>query len=215
MNLINNLMLQVKIKNKKQSGLDNFLNTYLSSLNSSITKMDKKKIYQAANLIEGVIKKNKTIYVCGNGGSAAIANHFICDYFKVLCMQTNLKAKVKSLCSDFELISAISNDISYDDIFLYQAERLLSSGDLLILISSSGDSNNLKKVLQYANQKRIKSIGFSGFKGGYLKKFSTVPVFSNISNYGISEDINHILMHLIMQYIKLKNIKSNYKNPLL
>ena len=81
MNLINNLMLQVKIKNKKQSGLDNFLNTYLSSLNSSITKMDKKKIYQAANLIEGVIKKNKTIYVCGNGGSAAIANHFICDYF--------------------------------------------------------------------------------------------------------------------------------------
>ena len=81
-------------------------------------------------------------------------------------MQKKLKAKVKSLCSDFELISAISNDISYDDIFLYQAERLLSSGDLLILISSSGDSNNLKKVLQYANQKKIKSIGFSGFKGG-------------------------------------------------
>jgi len=215
MYLINNLMFQVKIKNKKQSGLDNFLNTYLSSLNSSITKMDKKKIYQAANLIEGVIKKNKTIYVCGNGGSAAIANHFICDYFKVLCMQTKLKAKVKSLCSDFELISAISNDISYDDIFLYQAERLLSSGDLLILFSSSGNSNNLKKVLQYANQKKIKSIGFSGFNGGYLKKFSTVPVFSNISNYGISEDINHILMHLIMQYIKLKNIKSNNKNPLL
>ena len=78
--------------------------------------MDKKKIYQAANLIEETIKKNKTIYVCGNGGSAAIANHFICDYFKVLCMQTKLKAKIKSLCSDFELISAISNDISYDYI---------------------------------------------------------------------------------------------------
>ena len=208
-------MLRVKIKDKKQSGLENFFNTYLNILNSSITKMDKKRIYQAANLIEGVIKKNKTIYVCGNGGSAAIANHFICDYFKVLCMQTKLKAKVKSLCSDFELISAISNDISYDDIFLYQAERLISNGDLLILISSSGNSNNLKKVLQYANKKKIKSIGFSGFKGGYLKKFSTVPVFSNISNYGISEDINHILMHLIMQYIKLKNIKSNNKNPLL
>ena len=115
------------------------------------------------------IKANKTIFVCGNGGSHAIANHYVCDYFKVLSQETNLRVKIKSLCSDDSLISAISNDFSYDDVFSYQAERLMEKGDILILISSSGNSKNIKKVLQFTN-KKIKTIGLCGFKGGYLKR---------------------------------------------
>ena len=120
--------------------------------------------------------------------------------------------KFKSLCSDNELISAISNDISYDDIFVFQGKKCLEKGDLLILISSSGNSKNLKKILKYANSIKVKSIGFCGFNGGYLKNNCSVVIHSKINNYGISEDINHILMHLIMHYIKLKNLKKNVNN---
>jgi len=185
---------------------------YNQRLSNTINKIDLDLIYEAASEIETTIKKKKTIYVCGNGGSSAIANHYICDYFKGLGSQTNLKVKIKSLCSDNELISAISNDISHDDIFVFQAEKYLEKGDLLLLISSSGNSNNIKKVLKYANSMKIKSIGFCSFDGGYLKNKCSIAIHSKIDSYGISEDINHILMHLIMHYIKLKNLKKKINN---
>lgn len=184
-----------------------FLNDYLSDLSNALKKIDGKQLEKAANLIETTIKSNKTIYVCGNGGSAAIANHYVCDYFKQLSKYTDLRAKIKSFNSDNYLISAIANDISYDEVFRLQAERYLSKGDILILISSSGNSGNIKKVLKYCNDKKIKTIGCSNFSGGYLNKKATISLHSEINNYGIGEDINQILMHSLMQYISIKNIK--------
>ena len=93
--------------------------------------------------------------------------------------------------------------------------RLFKKNDLLIVLSSSGNSKNIKKVLDYANKIKIKSIGFCSFTGGYVKKNCTIPIYSKVNNYGISEDINHILMHSMMQSIKLRNLKKNIKKPTL
>ncbi len=194
---------------------ENFFEFYTDNLINVAKNLDLKKIEKSSNLIEKTIKNNGTIFVCGNGGSHAIANHYVCDYFKVLSQQTKLKVKIKSLCSESALMSAISNDISYDDVFLYQAERLMQKGDILILISSSGNSKNIKKVLKFTNKKKIKTIGLCAFSGGYLRRKSTIPIYSKINNYGISEDINHIIMHLVMQYIKINNLVKNKKNPII
>jgi len=200
---------------KSKIHIKKYFKVYTDQLKIVLDSLDVERINQSADLIEKTIKKNKTIYVCGNGGSHAIANHYVCDYFKVLSQETDLKVQIKSLCSDSALISAISNDFSYDDVFLYQAKRYFKKGDILILISSSGNSNNIKKVLDYAIKKNILTIGLSGFSGGYLKKKCSIPIYSNINNYGISEDINHIIMHLVMQHIKIKNLVRNKKNPIL
>jgi D-sedoheptulose 7-phosphate isomerase len=162
-------------------------------------------------LLKEQLKKKKTIYVCGNGGSAAIAEHYVCDFFKQLSKYTNLKANIKSLNSDTYLISAIANDISYDEIFRFQATRYVKKDDILILISSSGNSKNIKNVINFCKKKKVKTIGFSNFSGGYLKKNCTISIHSKVENYGIGEDINHILMHAIMQYIALKNSKDKKK----
>ena len=199
----------------KIQNFENFFNDYNDRLQDVLKNLDKKKVFQLTKLLEDTIKKDKTIFVCGNGGSHAIANHYVCDYFKVLSQETNLKVRIKSLCSDNALISAISNDFSYDEIFLYQAERLMKKGDILILISSSGNSSNIKKVLDFANLNKIKTIGLCGFTGGYLKRKCTIPIYSKINNYGISEDVNHIIMHLVMQYIKISNLARNIKKPIL
>ena len=122
---------------------------------------------------------------------------------------------MRSLNSDSYLISAIANDISFDEIFSFQASRYIKSGDILILISSSGNSKNIKNVLKYCNKNHIKTIGFSNFSGGYLKKNCTVSIHSKVDNYGIGEDINHILMHSIMQYIAVKNLKTKKKEIIL
>ena len=85
--------------------------------------------------MENKIKSNKNIFICGNGGSAAIANHYVADYLKLLRTHTKLKPKFISLVSNLELITAISNDINYDKIFSYQIESLANNNDLLIKLA--------------------------------------------------------------------------------
>ena len=181
-----------------------FFDKYISSLTSSIKNAELLSIEKAASKIYDTIKKKKTIFVCGNGGSAAIANHYVCDYLKFLRQHSKLKPKVISLSSNLETITAISNDFNYDQIFKYQAESLFEKNDLLIVISSSGNSRNVKEVVKFSKKKGVKVIGFSGFDGGYLKRNSDISIHVKANNYGISEDSHHILMHLILQYLIFK-----------
>ena len=178
-----------------------FLEEYLTNLTNSIKLTNIDALEKVAVKIVETTKKKRTIYVCGNGGSAAISNHYVCDYLKFLRQHTKLKPKVISLSSNLETITAISNDFNYDQIFKYQAESLFEKNDLLIVISSSGNSKNVKEVVKFAKKKGVRIVGFSGFDGGYLKKNSDISIHINANNYGISEDSHHILMHVILQYL--------------
>ena len=185
----------------------NFLEEYLLTLTKSIKLTNMGALEKASSKILEATKKKRTIYVCGNGGSAAISNHYVCDYLKFLRQHTSLKPKVISLSSNLETITAISNDFNYDQIFKYQAESLFEKNDLLIIISSSGNSKNVKEVIKFAKKKGVQIIGFSGFNGGFLKKHSDISIHINANNYGISEDSHHILMHVILQYLILNQKK--------
>ena len=185
----------------------NFLEEYLSTLTTSIKLTNIGALEKASAKILETAKKKRTIYVCGNGGSAAISNHYVCDYLKFLRQHTKLKPKVISLSSNLETITAISNDFNYDQVFKYQAESLFEKNDLLIIISSSGNSKNIKEVVKFAKKKGVRIIGFSGFDGGYLKKNSDISIHINANNYGISEDSHHILMHVMLQYLILNQKK--------
>ena len=191
---------------------NNYLKKYLDELSKSIINSNKKQLEKAINLIVKKIKNNNTIFVCGNGGSAAIANHYVCDYLKFFRDRTIYKPKIISLSSNLETITAIANDISYDQIFKYQAESLSKKNDLIIIISSSGNSKNIIELLKFAKKKGISSIGFSGFDGGYLGENSNISININAKNYGLSEDAHHILMHIIMQYIVFKYGKKSAKS---
>ena len=194
----------MKFPTKKYKDINLYLHEYTENLNLELNRINKKQLIQITDLIIKTIKNKKNIFVCGNGGSAAIANHYVCDYLKMLRTNTNLKPKIYSLSSNLELISAISNDLDYDEVFKYQAESLCSKDDLIILISSSGNSRNIFKLIKWAKLKKIKTIGFSGFKGGIIKKSCNLSINLNLENYGLSEDSHHILMHVMMQFIRQK-----------
>ena len=181
--------------------INNFFNKYLEGLVKGISKIDTKSLDKAANEIIKTIKRKGIIYVCGNGGSAAISNHYICDFLKFLRQNTKLKPKIISLSNNIETITAISNDLEYKYIFKYQAESLCEKKDLILIISSSGNSKNIIELIKFANKKKIKTVGFSGFKGGFLKKNCDISIHVNTQNYGISEDSHQILMHVILQYL--------------
>ena len=189
------------MKKNKKLKISEFFRSYLSKLNNSINLISLENLEQASKLILNTIKKDKVIYVCGNGGSAAISNHYVCDYLKFLRQKTNLKPKIVSLANNIETLTAISNDLSYDQIFEYLAQNMCSKGDLLIIISSSGNSKNIKKIINFSKKKKIKTIGFSGFDGGYLEKNASISIHVPAMNYGVSEDSHHILMHVLLQFI--------------
>tara|TARA_A100001011_G_scaffold94363_1_gene99267 strand:+ start:4373 stop:4963 length:591 start_codon:yes stop_codon:yes gene_type:complete len=181
--------------------IKNFFTSYVEDILSVVKEYDQKKLNNIYSEIEKVILKKKKIFVCGNGGSAATANHFICDYLKLIKTNTKLKPKIISLSNNIETITAISNDIDYSEIFVHQAESLFERGDLFILLSVSGNSKNVVKLATWCKKKKIKCINLVGFDGGKLKKLSKLTLISNVYNYGKAEDCNHIFMHSLMQFL--------------
>ena len=178
-----------------------FVNNYIDTISEKIKSANIKNLELSAKEIYKTIIRNGSIYVCGNGGSAAISNHYVVDFLKFFRDKTKLKPKIYSLSNNIETVTAISNDINYRKIFSFQAENYCDKKDLLIIISSSGNSENIIELIKFAKKKKIKTIGFSGFKGGYLKKKSDISIHIDANNYGVSEDAHHILMHVQLQYL--------------
>ena len=151
------------------------------------------------------IKNNQKIFVAGNGGSSAIAIHYVCDLSKGANKnwKKNLK-RYKPIClsGNVGYTTAISNDLSYDEVFRQQLINLASQNDILILISSSGNSPNIIKALEYAKENKLITIGVSGLKGGKLKKLADYSAHINCDSYEISEDIHTIFGHFLAVYLR-------------
>ena len=133
--------------------INKFVVEYIDTLTECIKDVNLKNLELSANEIYKTILRNGSIYVCGNGGSAAIANHYVVDFLKFFKDKTKLKPKIFSLSNNIETITAISNDINYKKVFSFQAENYCEKKDLLLIISSSGNSENIKEVLKFAKKK--------------------------------------------------------------
>lgn len=193
--------------NAKNLDLTSFISGYIDEMQKGYESIDVAKLEKVVNVLDSAIKRNATIYTCGNGGSASIAEHFVCDFLKGASADTSVQPIVHSLSSNNSTITAVANDISYDDIFSYQLKRYAKEGDILLCVSSSGNSRNVIKALSTAKSKNIKTISLVGFVGGGAKDISDDCIHIPIKNYGIVEDVHHSLMHMLAQYIRLKNLK--------
>lgn len=194
--------------NKFNNNKASFFEDYFISLKATINNIDENQFLLITNFLKKKIKNKNNIFVAGNGGSAAIANHLLCDFNKGIktSSKNKITPKVISLSNSIEIITAISNDISYKKIFSFQLENYYKKGDCLICFSSSGQSKNIIDVINFAFKKKIKTILFQGF--GKLNKKIKPDYYINLNyrNYGVTEDIFQSLMHIISQ-----NIRSNYK----
>ena len=148
-----------------------------------------------------------TVFSCGNGGSAAIANHLVCDHCKLVRTDTQLLSRNVSLSTTVEMITAIGNDLSYDEIFDYQLKSLAKPGDALITISSSGDSENIVRAATWAKENGIPVISMTGFSGGRSAGIADANLHVSADNYGVIEDVHQSLMHILAQYIRHEHMQ--------
>ena len=142
------------------------------------------------------------MFSCGNGGSAAIANHAQCDHVKGVRTASDLFPRVLSLSTNVELLTAIANDMGYDNIFVYQLQSQSSPGDVLMAISSSGRSGNIVQALRWAHDHGLHTIAITGFDGGDAKAIADASIHVDCTNYGVIEDLHQAVMHALAQYIR-------------
>lgn len=157
---------------------------------------------RAAMILLEAYTRGATVFCCGNGGSASIANHLQCDHVKGIRTTTDLAPRVVSLSSNIELLTAIANDMAYEDVFAYQLQSQSGPGDVLIAISSSGRSPNIMRALTWARDHDIHTIALTGFDGGEAKAVAEVTIHVDGANYGIVEDLHQAVMHALAQYIR-------------
>jgi D-sedoheptulose 7-phosphate isomerase len=199
----------IKFPSFKKYKKDEFFMGYTSALKETLDQLDYKKIKIISDIIFKIIKNKKQIFVAGNGGSSAIANHFLCDFNKGIkeSSKKKLKPKIISLSSSVESITAISNDINFNEIFTYQVENYSTKDDLILLFSCSGKSKNIINLLNYSLKNKIKVIYITGFLSKKIVKKNMIHLNLNCKNYGITEDVFSSLMHLVSQYIRFKYSK--------
>lgn len=188
---------------ERRKHLVSFLESYKQRLNDLFDSIDIEILEAIINSLITAFKEGKTLYVVGNGGSAATASHVQADFQFFVRYFTAFRPKVIALTDNVPLITAISNDISYDEIFVEQMKGVFNTGDLLLAISASGNSPNVVKAVEYAKELGGKTIAFCGFNGGKLKEITDMPLYTPNSekDYGPIEDLHMILDHVIVNFL--------------
>lgn len=178
-----------------------FVGLYFERLHEASKQVDRQSFERVKEVFLEAHKSGKRFYTMGNGGSAAIADHFLCDLSKGTHVAP--KPAFKSIClsDNTGLLTAIANDFAYDQVFSKQLEYNLEPGDVVVMISSSGNSANVVNACEYAKKRGAKTVALVGFEGGKLKQLADHVLWVPIKNYGIVEDVHQSLMHILTQYI--------------
>lgn len=175
---------------------------YVAELARAFGTIDLAQVSAAADILTAAYRRDATVFACGNGGSASIANHLQCDHVKGVRNGTGLNTRVHSLSTNVELLSAIANDLGYDSVFEYQLQSHARPGDVLVAISSAGRSPNVVRALEWAAANDMQTIALTGFEGGPARRGAGVSIHVDSINYGIVEDAHQSCMHLLAQYIR-------------
>lgn len=183
--------------------IDEIYSQHAEDVKHGLKSVDVAKLQQAADLIVRTMTADQYIFTIGNGASASIAQHWACDFTKGCYDPSRLHGapRVISLADNSPLMTAISNDLSYEDVFSFQLERLAKKGDLLITISSSGSSPNVVKAVRAAKRMGVKTISLTGFNGGESAREADVNLHVDLQQYEATEDVHQAIMHTLRKYL--------------
>jgi D-sedoheptulose 7-phosphate isomerase len=182
-----------------------YLRSYLAELDAALNDLAPAAIGAVLEVFERARREHRQIFIIGNGGSAATAAHMACDLGKGTVDYRNpgfTRFRAISLSDNTALVTALGNDLGFEDIFSEQLAALMNDGDVVVFISASGNSPNLVRAAHYARSRRGELVGLLGFGGGTLRTLVDHALVVTSRNYGISEDSHLIVQHLLTQYLR-------------
>ncbi len=178
------------------------IQNYISHLQGVLERLTLPDVRRSIDVIMEAYYAEKQIFVIGNGGSASTASHLACDLGKGTSIPGKPRFRVISLTDNVATMSAWSNDVSYEDVFVEQLKNLVNPEDVVIGISASGNSENVIRAIRHAKDIGCKTIGWSGFGGGTLATICDDNVVVDSNRYGPVEDVHLILNHVLHAWIQ-------------
>src|SRR6516225_4929999 len=179
-----------------------YFEMYSMHVLATVQKIDADSIERARGILQKAYTDGSAVFAAGNGGAAAIASHFVTDHIKHMSMTKTFFTNIFSLVDERSLITATANDMGYYAIFSYQLERRANKDDVLVVFSVGGNSANIIRALQCAQEMGMKTIAILGGDGGHAKFRADAAIHIPTWNYGIAEDIMQMLSHSLAQYIR-------------
>ena len=164
--------------------------------------LDLAAIEKIAKALETAEKHGHQVFVMGNGGSAATASHLACDWSKTAERKGKRMLRCMSLNDNVAFMTAVGNDLGYEDLFSRQLENLLDKDDVVVIISGSGNSPNVLKAAKLAKKRGAVTVGMTGFTGGKLRKMVDICLHINSDQYGVIEDMHMAAGSILAFYLK-------------
>jgi D-sedoheptulose 7-phosphate isomerase len=183
---------------------------YFSRLSETIDKLDIQTIEQLVEFLLRARDHENTVFIFGNGGSAATASHITGDFLKGISYELDKRFRVMCLSDNISGLTAISNDLGYEDIFVEQLKVFLKKDDLVIGISGSGNSMNVVKAMEFARKNGARTVAMCGYKGGKIRELADLVIHVPVNDMEITEDIHIIIFHAVKQVLIKKLKGENY-----
>jgi D-sedoheptulose 7-phosphate isomerase len=177
-----------------------FPELYKADVLKAIDTIDLEKVGQAIDILKRARDEDRRIFVCGNGGSASTASHFVCDMVKGASFHRDKRFRIMALTDSLPTITAYANDVCYDCVFVEQLKNFAEPGDVVVAISGSGNSPNVLQAMEYANSIGCRTIALSGRNGGKLGPMAQLNLQASNPHMGRIEDVHMIVMHMICYY---------------
>ena len=187
-----------------------FFSGYASRLRAVLGAADWSGVAQlAADMHECWLAKRQ-VFLCGNGGSAGNAIHLANDFLYGIAKRPGGGLRVNAISANPAVITCLANDIGYDRIFAEQLAVLGNAGDLLVVLSGSGNSANIIAALEQAKVLNLKSYAILGFSGGRCKALADVPIHFQVDDMQIAEDLQLVVGHMLMQWLHMNRPQPRY-----
>ena len=177
-----------------------FAEQYRNRLSDALASIDVGAVSQVIATLAEARRNGRHIFVCGNGGSASTASHFVCDMVKGASFNRESRFRIMALTDSLPTITAYSNDVSYDCVFVEQLKNFAGRGDVVMAISGSGNSANVVNAVEYSKSIGCTTIALTGRDGGKLGPLANIQVHVPEPHMGRIEDGHMIVCHMIAYY---------------
>ena len=181
--------------------MDRQISDYSKRLASALTLPAIKKVPELAEAFNRAWDTKKTIYLCGNGGSAGNAIHLANDFTYGAGLTRGVGLRVEALSANSAVLTCLANDLGYEEVYAEQLRVKANSGDVLVVFSGSGNSPNVVRALEMGNKLGMETFAILGFSGGRCKELAKHPLHFEIDDMQIAEDLQLIIGHMIMQWL--------------
>lgn len=176
---------------------NHIIENYFKELTDAVRHIPVGSVEHIVSILYQAYCDKRQVFILGNGGSASTASHFCCDLGKGAVVDGEPRLRVMSLNDNTALLTAYANDLGYENVFMEQMKNLIQEGDVVICITASGNSPNVLRAIEFANDQGALTVGFLGFDGGKAKGLVSEAIVVENYNYGQVEDVHMFLSHAI------------------